>query len=48
MANENPTEQTGQAILSDLGDKDVLINFCLQNKISKPAMDELLKRGFDS
>ena len=38
----------GNAIVSDLADEDLVINFCLQNKISKPAIDELLKRGFTS
>ena len=34
--------------VSDLSDEDVLIQYCLQNKINKTAIDELLKRGFDS
>ena len=38
----------GNAMVSDLADKDLVINFCLQNKIAKPAIDELLKRGFTS
>ena len=38
----------GNAIVSDLADEDLVINFCLQNKIAKPAIDELLKRGFTS
>ena len=46
MASENPAEIEGQAIVSDLADEDVVINFCLQNKIAKSAIDELLKRGF--
>ena len=48
MASENPAEIEGQAIVSDLADEDVVINFCLQNKIAKSAIDELLKRGFNS
>lgn len=38
----------GQASLSDLSDKDVVINYCLQNKVEKGAIDELLKRGYTS
>ena len=48
MGDENLAEETGQVVLSELTDEDLLINFCLQNKISKTAIDELLKRGFDS
>ena len=48
MATDDQLEVTGQASVSDLADEDVLINFCLQSKIAKPAIDELLKRGFDS
>ena len=36
------------AIVSDLSDQDLLIQYCLQNKVNKTAIDELLKRGFDS
>ena len=48
MATDDQLEVTGQASVSDLADEDVLINFCLQSKIAKPAIDELLKRGFHS
>ena len=48
MGDENSAEETGQVVLSELTDEDLLIIFCLQNKISKTAIDELLKRGFDS
>lgn len=37
-----------QATVSDLSDEDVVINFCLQNKIAKTAIDELLRRGYNS
>ena len=33
----------GQATVTDLSDEDLVINFCLQNKITKAAIDELLK-----
>ncbi|MEW8147758.1 MAG: hypothetical protein AB2788_18585 [Candidatus Thiodiazotropha endolucinida] len=45
--NENRVE-TGQASVSDLSDEDLVINYCLQNKIAKGAIDELLKRGYTS
>ena len=48
MEEENPTEETIQAVVSDLADKDLVINFCLHNKISKPTIEELLKQGFDN
>ena len=43
--NENRVE-TGQASVSDLSDENLVINYCLQNKIAKGAIDELLKRGY--
>ena len=46
--DENQTELEGQGVVTDLADEDVVINFCLQNKITKSAIDELLKRGFNS
>ena len=46
--DENQTEIDGQGVVTDLADEDVVINFCLQNKITKSAIDELLKRGFNS
>lgn len=36
------------ASVNDLSDQDMLIQYCLQNKINKTAVDELLKRGYDS
>ena len=45
--NENRVE-TGQASVSDLSDEDLVIIYCLQNKIAKGAIDELLKRGYTS
>ena len=44
--NIDQTEET--VVLSDLSDSDVVIKYCLENKISKDAIDELLKRGFTS
>ena len=35
MATEDQLEVTGQASFSDLADEDVLINYCLQNKIAQ-------------
>ena len=29
-------------------DEDLVINYCLQNKVSKPVIDELLKRRYTS
>ena len=39
-------EETGLASVSKLSDEDRVINYCLQNKVSKIAIDELLKLGF--
>ena len=36
------------ATVSDLSDQDILISYCLENKVSKTAIYELLKRGYDS
>ena len=36
------------AIVMDLSDTDLVINYCLQNKVDKMAVDELLKRGYTS
>ena len=47
-ASENSAEIEGQAVVSYLADEDVVINLCLQNKIAKSTIDELLKRGFNS
>ena len=49
MADETIQENGGEnGAISDLSDEDMVVNFCLENKISKPATDELLKRGFTS
>lgn len=50
MADEttNQVNVGANVVVSDLADEDLVINFCLQNKISKPVVDELLKRGFTS
>ena len=34
--------------VTDLSDSDLVINYCLQNKVDKVAVDELLKRGYTS
>ena len=49
MAEENENHaENGQASVSDLTDENSIINYCLQNKIVKGAIDELLKRGYTS
>ena len=45
MADET---NANMASLGDLSDQDIMIKFCLDNKVSKTAIDELLKRGYDS
>ena len=45
MSNES-AENT--VTLSDMSAMDILIQYCLENKVNKTAVDELLKRGFDS
>ena len=47
MADQK-SENTDVGTVSDLSDTDILIQYCLQNKVNKTAVDELLKRGFDS
>ena len=46
MASEKTASET--ASVSEMSDQDILIQYCLQNKVNKNAVDELLKRGFDS
>ena len=46
--SNNEQSADGMATVSDLNDQDVLIQYCLTNKVNKIAIDELLKRGFDS
>ena len=41
-------EERGLASVSELSDEDRVINYCLQNKVSQRAIDELLKLGFTS
>ena len=42
-------EQTDETVVvSELSDTDVVIKYCLENKISKDAINELLKRGYTS
>ena len=48
MARENSAKIEGQAVVSDLADEDVMINFGLQNMIAKSAVNQLLKLGFYS
>ena len=47
MASDDDAN-ANMAAVSDLSDKDILISYCLKNKVSKTAIDELLKRGYDS
>ena len=46
MASEKNARET--VSVSEMSDQDILIQYCLQNKVNKNAVDELLKRGFDS
>lgn len=46
--SNNEQSADGMATVSDLYDQDVMIQYCLTNKVNKVAIDELLKRGFDS
>ena len=48
MATETDQLTIESGHVSDLSDQDILIQYCLQNKVNKVAVDELLKRGFDS
>ena len=45
MTNEDNTQ--GVAVVA-LSDEELVMQFCIQNKVSKTATDELLKRGFTS
>ena len=46
--NQSAEAAENMATVGDLSDQDVMIQYCLENKINKTAIDELLKRGFDS
>ena len=50
--NTNDVEMTGETVgtgtVSDLGDADKVIKYCLENKIDKCVIDELLNRGYTS
>lgn len=46
--SNNEQSADGMATVSDLNDQDVMIQYCLTNKVNKIAIDELLKRGFES
>ena len=48
MPQEGDGENSATGTVSDMTDSDLLIKYCLDNKINKTAIDELLKRGFDS
>ena len=48
QAGNSEYTQSGQASVSDMTDEDLVINYCLQNKVSKPVIGELLKRGYTS
>ena len=45
MTNEDNTQEVAVVALSD---EELVMQFCIQNKVSKTATDELLKRGFTS
>ena len=48
--NTNDVEMTGESVgtgtVSDLADDDKVIKYCLDNKIDKSAIDELLNWGY--
>lgn len=46
--SENNAEVSGIATITDLSDADRVAKYCLENKIDKQAIDELLARGFTS
>ena len=48
MGEENSVADRLRGHMSDMSDEDVVIQYCLENKVSKTAMDELVKRGFTS
>lgn len=37
-----------QAVVSNMSDRDMVINYCLQNKVTKDAIKELFKWGYCS
>ena len=45
MANEGNNPETEVVTLTD---EELVVQFCTENKVSKTATDELLKRGFTS
>ena len=45
---DNSSSNTGHATIGDLSDEDIMIKYCLDNKVKKVAIDELLFRGYDS
>ena len=45
---DNSSSNTGHATIGDLSDEDIMIKYCLDNKVKKVAIDELLVRGYDS
>ena len=47
-SEQNEQISVENATLSDPTDSDILIKYCLQNKVNKTAIDELLKRGYNS
>ncbi|MEW8561399.1 MAG: hypothetical protein AB2541_04815, partial [Candidatus Thiodiazotropha sp.] len=46
--NQGAEATENMATVGDLSDQDIMIRYCLESKINKTAIDELLKRGFDS
>ena len=45
MTNKDNTQEVAVVALSD---EELIMQFCIQNKVSKTATDELLKWGFTS
>ena len=45
---DNSGSNTGHATIGDLSDEDIIIKYCLDNKVKKVAIDELLVRVYDS
>ena len=47
-SNQNGESAESVTTLSDMSDQDILIQYCLMNKVNKTVIDKLLKRGFDN
>ena len=48
MATETDQLTIESGHFLNLSDQDILIQYCLQNKVNKVTIDELLKRSFNS